>query len=152
MQVVTQFRWDYVKCPDSGHRRWRRYSASRAIISPGGWGDKPDGSLWTACPATVSHTFFPLYVPSWTPWRPGGHSLSPAALGWPALLDCRMRMTAFLPSHRTAVAGRSECPTTEAWHHRPNRHYPIFRGHTQNSVGMQSINLRVNSIFDIFAV
>ena len=35
---------------------------------PWGLGDKPDGSLWTTCPATVSHTFFPLYVPSWPHW------------------------------------------------------------------------------------
>ena len=45
--------------------------------------------------------------------------IDPDVLGWPALLDCRMRLTAFLPPHRTDAAGRSECPTTEAWHHRP---------------------------------
>ena len=32
------------------------------VISLGGQGDKPDGSLWAACPAIVSHTVFPLKV------------------------------------------------------------------------------------------
>ena len=80
---------------------------------------------------------FPLYVPSVLLLQGGGHSLSPAALGWPALLDCRMRMTAFLPSHRTAAAGRSECPTTKAWHHRPNRHCTKFRRRRESSAYRQ---------------
>ena len=118
---------------DSGHRRWRRYSVSRAFISPGGRGDGPDGCLWRACPDTVSHTAFPLIVPAWPPLRTGGHSYNPDVLGWPALLDCRIRLTAFLPPHRTDVAGRSECPTTEAWHHRPHRHCPKFRRRRRSS-------------------
>ena len=122
LAAVTQSRWDYVKCPDSRHLRSHSTKASRAIISPGGWGDKTDGSLWRALPDTVSHTFSPYIVPSWTPWRPGGHSLSPAALGWPALLDCRMRMTAYyigtniddveLRNHRPECAYRPYRPTT----------------------------------------
>ena len=68
--------------------------------------------------------FSPFIVPVWTPWRPDGHSLNPDVSGWPALLDCRIRLTAFLPSHSTAAAGRSECPTTEAWHHRPESALP----------------------------
>ena len=61
-----------------------------------------DGSLWTAPPATVSHTSFPLYVPSVLLLQGGGHSLNPDVLGWPALLDCRIRLTASLrPPHRT---------------------------------------------------
>lgn len=56
-------------------------------------------------PDTVSHTFFPYNVPSWTPVRPGGHSVGPAALGWPAVLDCRMRMTASLQPQHFDAAG-----------------------------------------------
>ena len=66
-------------------------------------------------PDTVSHTLFPLI----RDFRSGSAArrslIDPDVLGWPALLDCRMRLTAFLPPHRTDAAGRSECSTTEAW-------------------------------------
>ena len=131
MQYVTQFRWDYVKCPDSRHLRSRSTVASRAIISPGGWGDKPDGSLWTAPPATVSHTSFPLYVPSVLLLQGGGHSLAPDVLGWPAVLDCRIRLTASpQPSHRTdaGTGHRIHAPSygidIEAESHRPGSFSP----------------------------
>ena len=73
---------------------------------PSCWGDKPDGSLWRALPDTVSHTFFPYNVPSVLLLQDGGHSLNPDVLGWPALLDCRIRLTASLqPPHLDAAGG-----------------------------------------------
>ena len=75
------------------------------------WGDK---RMWV-CGRLVRPQspipLFLLYVPSWTPRRPGGHSLNPAALGWPALLDCRMRMTASSIGPKSTAAGTG--------HHRP---------------------------------
>lgn len=41
-----------------------------------GPGGLEDGSLWRACPDTVSHTFLPYYVPAWAHRRTGGHSLN----------------------------------------------------------------------------
>ena len=48
---------------------------------------------------------FPLYVPSWTPGRPGGHSLSPAASLWPALLGRVLWMTASSIRPNSTAAG-----------------------------------------------
>ena len=98
-----------------------------------GRGDGPDGSLWRACPGTVSHTAFPLI----RDFRSGSAArrslINPDVLGWPAVLDCRIRLTAFLPSHRTDAAGRSECSTTEPRHHRHELHYPKFRRRRESS-------------------
>lgn len=70
-------------------------------------------------PDTVSHTLFPLFRDFCSGSAARRSLIDPDVLGWPALWDCRMRLTAFLPPHRTDAAGRRECSTTEAWHHRP---------------------------------
>ena len=50
--------------------------------APGGWGDNRMGVCGRLVRPQSPIPLFPLYVPSWTPGRPDGHSLSPAALGW----------------------------------------------------------------------
>ena len=97
------------------HRRSRRYSASRAIISPGGWGDNRLGVCGRLVRPQSPIPLFPLYVPSWTPGRPGGHSLSPAASLWPALLGRVLWMTASSIGPNSTAAGTG--------HHRPETIY-----------------------------
>ena len=105
MQYVTQFRWDYVKVPGFWALTLALYLRLPGDYLPWGLGGQTDGSLWTAPPATVSHTSFPLIVPDGPLRRSVGHSLSPDVLGWPALLDCRIRLTASLQPPHIDAAG-----------------------------------------------
>ena len=62
---------------------------------PWGLGGLEYGSLWRALPDTVSHTFLPYICAGLGASADRRALIKPDALGWPALLDCRMRMTFF---------------------------------------------------------
>ena len=65
------------------------------VISPWGWGIILDGSEWPDCPDTFSHTILLLSYAGLAAFADRWAFFKPDALGWTALLDCRMRMTSF---------------------------------------------------------
>ena len=84
---------DGVHIGEANRQTMQRFAFSRRVLPAP---ERQEAELVALFPMLHCrlHTLFPLIVPAWTLLRPGGHSLNPDVLGWPAVLGCRMRMTA----------------------------------------------------------